>query len=159
VKFSALDMERFFTKVDFNGPTTVGTPCWSWEGSRNEYGYGQFWFEDRILRAHHFTFEMAYGKLPEGMLVMHRCDNPWCVNPTHLRAGTDKENAEDCVAKGRAASRKKRKLTPEQRREIGRLEAAGVPRREIAHRLNVCGKTVRVWANRAKESEKADDKD
>ena len=80
--------------------------CWFWRGGISSRGYGNFAFrKDGIVvnnRAHRFSFELAFGKIPKNILVCHKCDNPLCVNPQHLFLGTQKDNAIDMVKKGRA---------------------------------------------------------
>ena len=77
--------------------------CWLWTGVKDGNGYGmiQDTSAGRALRAHRVSFEMAYGPIPEGKIILHECDNPPCVNPKHLRCGTKRDNALDAVAKGR----------------------------------------------------------
>ena len=62
--------------------------CWEWKGSKNKDGYGTL----HDVRAHQISYRMFYGDVPEGMEIMHLCNNPSCVNPTHLSSGSHKEN-------------------------------------------------------------------
>ncbi len=88
--------ERFWGKVQRRGPDQ----CWPWIGKRQASGYGRIGIgANTQTGAHQVCFEMHNGYKPE--VVMHTCDNPWCVNPAHLKAGTRKLNMQDCVAKGR----------------------------------------------------------
>ncbi len=92
--------DRFWSKVDKSaGPEG----CWPWTGYRMKSGYGQLArgtrSEGRVL-AHRVAFELAYGHPPTNH-VLHACDNGWCVNPLHLRDGTDADNAADKVARHR----------------------------------------------------------
>lgn len=81
--------------------------CWEWTGTRNDYGYGMFSVGGVARRAHRLAWERANAaEVPEGMCVLHRCDNPPCVNPDHLWLGTRGDNNRDCAAKGRAVRRK-----------------------------------------------------
>jgi hypothetical protein len=70
-------------------------------------GYGQFSCGHRNEiywhRAHRFSWALVHGEIPEGMWVLHRCDNPPCVNPDHLFVGTHEDNMSDMVRKGRQA--------------------------------------------------------
>lgn len=87
--------ERFFEKVDRS------SGCWVWNGARQKgLGYGAFKLAGKVVPAHRVMFAIANGRDPQG-LVMHTCDNPFCVNKDHLKEGTPKDNAQDCVQKGR----------------------------------------------------------
>lgn len=76
--------------------------CREWSGSRDHRGgYGQLYREGRTLKAHRVTYEECIGPIPAGMCVLHKCDNPPCVNPSHLFLGTNEDNVRDRVAKRR----------------------------------------------------------
>lgn len=77
--------------------------CWLWTGRRNEQGYGLFHHARKQHRAHRWIYEATKGPVPEGKYVCHTCDNPSCVRPTHLWAGTPQDNALDMVRKNRHA--------------------------------------------------------
>lgn len=91
--------ERFWKNVEREGPDD----CWLWSGNSNGV-YGLLYrhpHDGGRTGAHRFSYEMHHGPIPEGMLVLHKCDTPLCVNPAHLRVGTPKENMADMDAKGR----------------------------------------------------------
>lgn len=90
---------RFWDKVDRRGPDE----CWPWQGGTVAGGYGQIRGEGRgWIRAHRLSFQMAHGRpVAPGLIVLHTCDNPPCVNPAHLVEGTYSDNSQDCVRKGR----------------------------------------------------------
>ncbi len=75
--------------------------CWEWRGSRNPEGYGNFGLARKTEKAHRVAYRLFNGPIPVGMLVMHKCDNPPCCNPEHLKLGTWQENAQDKEEKGR----------------------------------------------------------
>ncbi len=78
--------------------------CWLWEGAHVPFGYGIMGRGGRGAGnhyAHRLSYEIYVGPVPDGMKVLHSCDNPPCVNPDHLFLGTQKNNMEDKVAKGR----------------------------------------------------------
>ena len=79
--------------------------CWEWNANKLPKGYGMIGAGGRLNRrqayAHRVAYQLYVGEIPKGMLVCHRCDNPSCVNPTHLFLGTQKDNIQDCVKKGR----------------------------------------------------------
>lgn len=74
--------------------------CWLWTGAERD-GYGAFSLRNKRVAAHRFAYEQAYGLIPAGMLVCHRCDNRLCVRPDHLFLGTDSDNVSDKMGKGR----------------------------------------------------------
>jgi hypothetical protein len=71
--------------------------CWEWLGTKINSGYGKF----LLGLAHRFAYEYFVGPIPEGLCVLHKCDNPGCVNPNHLFLGTHKDNTQDMYKKGR----------------------------------------------------------
>jgi len=76
--------------------------CWEWKGYLDKDGYGQFYPKTgNPKRAHRFSYELFIGKIPQGMFVCHKCDNPSCVNPKHLWVGSSADNVRDMVNKKR----------------------------------------------------------
>lgn len=75
--------------------------CWVWKGRRHWKGYGLAIYKGKQWRAHRLAYTIAKGAIPEGMMILHSCDNPPCCNPEHLRVGTAKENRADAISRGR----------------------------------------------------------
>lgn len=96
--------ERFWAKVDRRGDDE----CWEWQAHTDRGGYGQFSPErSRQVAAHRWSLASHTGKsIPQGMFVLHSCDNPACVNPAHLRLGDHADNMRDRKERGRSASSK-----------------------------------------------------
>lgn len=90
-------------KLNFWDNVKKGRNCWEWTGSKNghspKHQYGTF----ANQRAHRYVYEMEIGEIPNGMCVLHRCDNTLCVNPRHLFTGTQTDNINDMIKKGRGA--------------------------------------------------------
>ena len=78
--------KRFWDKVD----RTAG--CWNWLGSAVKTGYGQIWYQGRLVLAHRFAYELLRGPIPKGFEIDHLCHNKSCVNPIHLEVVTRSEN-------------------------------------------------------------------
>ncbi len=148
MKLTPQDAERFWSKVDKSaGPDS----CWEWQGTLvgAEPSYGSFYFGGGKQRAHRVAHTLANGPIPEGMWVLHHCDNPPCCNPAHLFLGTDADNLRDSFAKGRQPTRViggrhgLARLTEADVRQIRKLYAAGgVSHRELARRFGVGATTV-----------------
>lgn len=103
--------------------------CWIWTGSTS-LGYGSCWDGVKIRKAHRFSYALHFGTIPDGLDICHSCDNPACVRPTHLFAGTVSDNMQDMDRKGRRnAVRGSRqglsKLTEAQVIEMRALYASG----------------------------------
>lgn len=88
-------IDRFMNKV-----VKGDNDCWEWTANRRN-GYGRFKVDGRLLTAHRVSYELFVGEIPKGMLVLHKCDNCGCVNPQHLWLGTQEDNVNDMMGKGR----------------------------------------------------------
>lgn len=94
-----------------------GDGCWLWVGGKDPKGYGMYYFkygtdtlpQGKQAKAHRASYILHVGDIPEGMTVRHKCDNPSCVNPSHLVLGTHQQNMDDKVRHGR--HRKQHKVT------------------------------------------------
>ena len=90
------DREKFFNKV------FKTNACWNWIGAKSDRDYGQIVINGRNTKAHRFSFELHFGEIPKGLCVLHKCDNPTCVNPSHLFLGTLRDNQIYASMKGRS---------------------------------------------------------
>lgn len=144
------DIHRFFNKINIGLPDE----CWEWTACRgtDPYGnirYGFFGFRGKNQLAHRIAWVIANGDIPEGMQVLHKCDNPGCCNPAHLFLGTPADNMQDKCNKGRQShcgtkspchgtKSPHAKLTEETIREIRlRYQAGGIRHKDLAAEYGV----------------------
>jgi hypothetical protein len=115
--------------------------CWPWEGYVNRDGYGEFYWDGRMVGAHELALSFATGelRLPE-LDTCHSCDTPLCCNPAHLRFDTRASNVADMVAHGRTNNA--RKLSDDDVRLIRRFAAFGCNQAILASRLGVSPATI-----------------
>jgi hypothetical protein len=137
--------EQFWPKVERRGPED----CWPWIASRRPTGYGQLRRANRNLKAHRVSWELHRGPIPLGMVVMHTCDNPPCVNVAHLRLATQSANLADMRAKARGSGGRMpgsanpaSKLTEEQVIALRSEAAAGASFRALGRSYGLNKKTV-----------------
>lgn len=149
---------RFWEKVDRSGGPES---CWIWTARRFDFGHGQFRTSQGNVPAHRFSWELAYGPIPDGLCVCHNCpggDNPACVNPAHLFLGTYLDNNRDMHAKGRArvshgSAHCQAKLTEADVLVIREALARGEPQKSLAERFGVSRSNVgligqrKIWAH------------
>lgn len=149
-------MKALPLKTAFESKVRVTPGCWLWLGALDRRGYGRMTAEKRRgTLAHRVSHELYIGPIQAGYSVMHKCDNPQCVNPDHLRAGTHQENMLDKDAKGRRAPSPTQKLSADQVRAIysdKRQQSV------IAAEFNVAPNTVsqiksrKIWAHLSLEA-------
>lgn len=114
--------------------------CWIWMGALDRKGYGRHGNGGgRTASAHRSAYAEAFGPIPSGLAVCHRCDVPSCVNPQHLFLGTQKDNVEDMARKGRHG---KARIRAEQASEIKRRLRNGETHRSIAEAFGLDRSTV-----------------
>ncbi len=90
--------DRFHSGYEINSWTN---DCWIWQRSKDKNGYGYIKKDKKTTKAHRVSYGLHYGEFPPELWVLHRCDNPSCVNPEHLFLGTALENNHDMIRKGR----------------------------------------------------------
>lgn len=88
---------RFWEKVEILGENE----CWPWKAYRDKRGYGKYWYEGKMIKAHRFSLFISRGELGEGYSCLHSCDNPCCCNPKHLSWGTHQDNSDDQISRNR----------------------------------------------------------
>lgn len=110
--FDAITLAQFWGRVT----VTDAASCWEWRGPETR-GYGRF----RGERTHRLAYQLINGAIPDGLMVLHSCDNRRCCNPAHLRAGTHADNVQDAIDRrrfARGSANGNTKLTDEQIRYI-----------------------------------------
>lgn len=148
----------FWEKVKIGKPEE----CWLWQGATCGTGlrYGNVYFGGKLVKARRVAYEIEIGKIPNGLLVCHKCDNPLCINPTHLFIGTCQDNVDDKVRKGRQGhgvslgeAHGRAIITASQAMEVRRLSKLGMGHREISSRTGVSKSNVssivrgRTWGH------------
>lgn len=165
--------EAFWSKLNKDGPTIshMDSPCWIWSSCKDMNGYGRFNINRTTISAHRASWILHNGPIPHGLFICHRCDNPSCVNPSHLFLGTHADNMRDMQSKGRGVHPRgdkngsrmhpqtrprgdrhsQAKLTAAQVIEIRAAYAAGgVRQRDLALRFCVSGPQINLIINRKK---------
>lgn len=128
-------IERFWSKVRPNH----ATGCLEYDGTPNAKGYMAYGADHAQEAAHRYAWMTAYGPIPKGLMVLHSCDNPPCVNPAHLFLGTNRDNMRDMVQKDRAARADRNpnvKLTWDEVQQL-RADSETCSVRELARRYGV----------------------
>lgn len=138
---------RFWDKVD---QPYVGHGCWQWLAGKDKDGYGNLALPGRrggSIRAHRFSWVLHYGSIPEGMLVLHKCDNPSCVNPVHLFLGTYHDNYHDMKTKkrwrpGGCRPGEDHPLAKLCEKDVKRIRSSKLSGPELARQLGVRKQTI-----------------
>lgn len=138
--------DRFWDKVEIGGPGE----CWLWTAAKNRDGYGSFGTGEgtKTTLAHRWSWQESVGEIPDGMYVLHTCDEPSCVRPDHLFLGTQADNVADCARKGRRNQSRDKKLNAAKRETIREMYATGqFSLSELGRRFGVTYQTIR-WTVR-----------
>jgi len=123
-----------------------GSECWNWTSALDTSGYGAFWLDGKSTSAHRLAWKIFNGHIPDGMLTLHKCDNPACVNPDHMFLGTDMDNMIDMDSKNRRSTGPR--LKEGEVWLVRSLGKAGVAQRKIAKMFKVCQWTIWNILNR-----------
>ena len=89
--------DRFFQYVSKKDEDS----CWEWLGTKNEDGYGAFLYNGKMIGSHRVSWLLFNKEIEKDKIVLHTCNNPSCVNPNHLRLGTQKENVQQMFSENR----------------------------------------------------------
>lgn len=116
--------------------------CWKWLGGKSKYGYGIFHILRKPIRAHRLAWELFFGPIPEGKLVLHKCRNRDCVNPYHLYLGSQSDNMKDAVRDGTHPKLGVYRLEGGQVAKIIELISSGMSLRNIAKAIKVDRHTI-----------------
>ena len=138
---------------DFTNKTMASGSCLLWTGYVQSGGYGQVEVGGRMMLVHRLAWQQERGEIPPRMLVLHNCDNPLCIEISHLKLGTHKDNAADMIARERWGKTHRphtrvRKLTDDQVREI---RAADGKVTDIASKYGISHTTVCDIRNRKRK--------
>ena len=138
-------LDRFNEKVDKTDS------CWLWTAAKTK-GYGNFSINGKQGYAHRFSYQHFIGELIKGLVVMHTCDVPWCVNPSHLVQGTYKENTVDMVIKGRHGRYNANKTHCSKGHEYTEDTISVIPSRPNVRYCKVCKNIASKEAQKKKKS-------
>lgn len=146
MKEETYTVARFWSKVKLRSRNQ----CWLWTARQFRYGYGNFSVEvGRTTGAHRFAWELEHGAIPDGLRVLHKCDNPPCVNPDHLFLGTQADNVADMIAKGRkvngsheGSANGRAVLTEDDVLEIRRRCAGGETQRALSQAFGISSSQI-----------------
>lgn len=129
-------IERLIPKCNVTPPpvgSQLSTPCLSFMGAKRPHsGHGHIREDGKMSAAHRVAYEAKHGPIPQGMVVIHLCDNPTCCNTDHLALGSQRENIHDSVLKGRTKGKRKNVL-PNLIKRICLLKKYDKTPEEIAH--------------------------
>lgn len=129
--------DKLMSKVKYNGE------CIEWLGGRNssnKFAYGRTYWKGRTLTTHRASYAAFNGAIPEGAWVLHRCDNPICINPDHLYLGDRAQNSRDIVERNRHGGSKLAKIREDQ---VDEIRKSSLSNNELAAIYNVHRATIR----------------
>jgi len=157
-------VKSFLSKIDTKSPEE----CWNWKAGKDKIGYGRFFLNGKQQYAHRVSYFLSKGPIPNGMVVMHQCNNPSCTNPSHLKVGLQLENIRYREKSGRGNQPKginhylkknpslstrgskhgMSKLNDDDVLMIRKLYSEGLKSEEISKMTNVSARTIRRITSR-----------
>lgn len=149
-QYTEKQIARFWAKVNTNGPLPAQQPelgpCWLWTGGGNGQGYGQVRILYQQMGAHQVAWEMTQGQIPDGLYVLHKCENRGCCNPAHLYLSASKNATSDALmvnkTEGFNRGVPRRHLTKAQVKRLRQLYAGGMSKKALAEQFGVAYNTV-----------------
>lgn len=137
---STITAARFWSKVNV---TKSDRDCWEWQGAKGRGGYGRIKINGKFYTASRVSWEMMHDRSMGDMFAMHTCDNPSCVNPHHIKAGTHQDNMKDMARKSRASAPCTRRVFDwDKVDEARRMIEEGETNSEIAKKFGVSRHTI-----------------
>lgn len=116
--------------------------CWLWDGTTNVDGYGAIVVDGKRMKAHRVSYVVHKGPIPNGMKILHKCDVRQCINPDHLRLGTDSENQQDMKMKRRSTHGERSKNAKLNEDAVRRIRSSNIPSKELANEYGVSSVTI-----------------
>jgi hypothetical protein len=155
VKITPEIVRRFWGKVDVRSPDE----CWNWTAGRSSSGYGRFGIKGALVFAHRLAFTLVYGTILQGegylgTVIRHSCDNRVCCNPFHLHHGSQRDNMQDAVIRGRIVyqrgeSHGHAKLTEAQVLEVRKAySVGGVTQSTLAQKYGINQPAIQMIVTR-----------
>lgn len=134
------DLRRFLLKIEVSE-----TGCWEWTAGKNARGYGTFYLEGQTRAAHRVAYQMVNGDLSSELMILHACDNPPCVRPSHLSQGTHIDNVRERQMRNRepqGSMKPGAKLSEQAVRECRQRHLSGETVKSLADEYSVNRSTM-----------------
>ena len=131
------------------------TSCWNWNKSITKWGYGHIKVKGKVMLAHRISYEANKEPIPDGLCVLHKCDNPACINPDHLFLGTNADNVRDKVSKNRQSHTGQSKgerhsLAKLTEQDVLNIRASHLSQKQLAEQYNTTQPNISLIKNRVK---------